>query len=70
MFPLPSKRRKRAPLSARPDRTGRRKCRLQLEALEDRTVLSAGALDPAFGLGGKVTTDFLTPMPTSPCTCG
>src|SRR5687767_11486935 len=29
-----------------------------MEPLEDRTLLTAGALDPTFGLGGKVTTDF------------
>jgi uncharacterized delta-60 repeat protein len=29
-----------------------------LEPLEERTLLSAGALDPTFGVGGKVTTDF------------
>src|SRR6266498_5548449 len=32
--------------------------RLAVEQLEDRTLLTAGALDPSFGLGGKVTTDF------------
>lgn len=31
---------------------------LQLERLEDRTVLNAGALDPSFGAGGKVQTLF------------
>ena len=30
-----------------------------VERLEDRSLLSAGALDPTFGLGGIVTTDFL-----------
>lgn len=35
--------------------------RPQLEVLEDRCVPSAGALDPTFGVGGKVTTDFLGP---------
>src|SRR5262249_52429241 len=30
--------------------------RLRLEALEDRRLLSAGALDPTFGSGGVVTT--------------
>jgi uncharacterized delta-60 repeat protein len=34
-------------------------CRLQVEELEPRALLSAGALDPTFGTGGKVTTDFL-----------
>ena len=32
---------------------------LRLEPLEDRAMLSAGALDPTFGDGGLVTTDFL-----------
>ena len=29
-----------------------------LERLEDRTLRSAGQLDPTFGVGGKITTDF------------
>src|SRR5262245_3944367 len=32
-------------------------CRPRLEALEDRSLLSAGALDLTFGSNGKVTTD-------------
>jgi uncharacterized delta-60 repeat protein len=32
--------------------------RLWLERLEARTLLNAGDLDPTFGVGGKVTTDF------------
>lgn len=32
------------------------RCRPRLEALEDRCLLSAGALDPTFGSGGIVTT--------------
>jgi uncharacterized delta-60 repeat protein len=37
----------------------RRHCsRPRLERLEDRTLLSAGDLDPTFGMGGKVSTDF------------
>src|SRR5437867_1611039 len=32
-----------------------------LELLEDRTLLSAGALDRSFGSGGKVITDFTNP---------
>ena len=32
-----------------------------LEELEDRTLLSAGALDTSFGDGGKVLTNFTTP---------
>src|SRR5262245_18779290 len=32
--------------------------RPRLEALEYRCLLSAGALDPTFGSGGTVTTDF------------
>jgi uncharacterized delta-60 repeat protein len=31
---------------------------LRVERLEDRTLLSAGALDPTFGTGGKDITDF------------
>src|SRR5947209_5623443 len=46
--------------TARPqtsDRPRRRPYRPRLEALEDRCLLSAGALDPAFGSGaGYVTT--------------
>src|SRR5438067_1103516 len=30
----------------------------RLERLEDRTLLSAGDLDPTFGVGGKLTTSF------------
>src|SRR5438445_609758 len=33
-----------------------------LEGLEDRTLLSAGDLDPAFGTGGIVTTNFGTSL--------
>ncbi len=40
-------------------------CRLGVERLEDRTLLNAGALDPTFGVGGKVTTDFGFRSPTS-----
>jgi uncharacterized delta-60 repeat protein len=32
---------------------------LTIEALEDRTLLNAGDLDPSFGVGGLVTTEFL-----------
>src|SRR5258707_817739 len=35
--------------------------RPRLEALEDRIVPSAGELDPTFGVGGKVVTDFQGP---------
>lgn len=44
-----------------PSRTARRSkpsCKLHLESLEDRCVPTAGALDPTFGTGGLVTTDF------------
>ncbi|MEX2139004.1 MAG: hypothetical protein WD894_07065 [Pirellulales bacterium] len=34
---------------------------LRVEVLEDRTMLSAGALDPSFGIGGRVVTDFGSP---------
>src|SRR5947207_14494917 len=33
-----------------------------VEALEARKLLSAGALDPSFGTGGKVTVDFHGPQ--------
>ncbi len=36
--------------------------RLELERLECRTLLASGALDPAFGQGGKVTIDFDGPQ--------
>jgi uncharacterized delta-60 repeat protein len=36
--------------------------RPRLERLEDRTLLSAGDLDPSFGRGGIVTTDFQGPL--------
>lgn len=38
-------------------RRDRPTCRPCLEALEDRSLLSAGALDPTFGTGGLVITD-------------
>src|SRR5260370_27894641 len=37
-----------------------------LEPLEGRTLLNGGMLDPAFGNGGKVTTDFLAPLDAVP----
>lgn len=52
-MPHPNQR-NRTPMRRRP-RTG---FRPQLEVLEDRTLLSAGALDPTFGVEGKVVTDF------------
>src|SRR5438105_749409 len=42
---------------AQTSRTNRRRARLALEALEDRSLPSAGALDPTFGTGGLVTTN-------------
>jgi len=36
-----------------------------LEALEARTLLNAGDLDPTFGAGGKVLTDFMGPISAS-----
>ena len=36
----------------------RARFRPSLESLEDRTLLNAGALDPSFGMGGEVTTNF------------
>src|SRR4051812_22669855 len=49
MWPFRS-RKPRPPARPRPAR------RPRLEALEDRCLLSAGALDPTFGSGGTVTT--------------
>jgi uncharacterized delta-60 repeat protein len=37
----------------------------RLELLEDRTLLNAGDLDPTFGTGGKVLTDFVGPIDAS-----
>src|SRR5207247_2453332 len=34
----------------------------RLEELEARTMLNAGDLDPTFGIGGKVLTDFMGPI--------
>src|SRR5262245_24143597 len=39
-------------------RGGRRARRLSVERLEDRLAPAAGALDPTFGTGGMVITDF------------
>src|SRR5438876_7220784 len=41
-----------------PRRSATRGPRLLLEPLEARTLLNAGDLDPTFGVGGMVTTDF------------
>ncbi len=38
-----------------------RRARPALETLEDRCLLSAGQLDPTFGVGGKVITDIQVP---------
>src|SRR5437016_3202783 len=35
--------------------------RLAVEALEDRMLMTAGALDPTFGVGGLVHTNFSQP---------
>jgi uncharacterized delta-60 repeat protein len=40
-----------------------RRCRPGLEGLEARTLLSAGYLDPTFGTGGTVVTNFLPDHP-------
>jgi uncharacterized delta-60 repeat protein len=48
-------------LRERPSPGRRASLRPQLEVLEDCCVPSAGALDTTFGVGGKVTTDFLGP---------
>jgi NAD(P)-dependent dehydrogenase (short-subunit alcohol dehydrogenase family) len=45
------------PHSSRPPGRANR-IRLEVEALENRTQLTAGALDPTFGTGGLVLTDF------------
>src|SRR5262245_24339615 len=52
--------------SSQPARSGRPRLRrrselprLQVEQLEDRTLLSAGALDPTFGDGGRLATSFV-----------
>jgi uncharacterized delta-60 repeat protein len=45
-------------LFRRAPRTRGRRPRLQVEALEDRTVPASGDLDPTFGNGGKVLTPF------------
>src|SRR5262249_9649713 len=52
----------RDPSPARRPRTRARRpnFRPRLEALEQPCLLSAGALDPAFGQAGKVLTDFST----------
>ena len=47
--------------SRRPGRPGRARHQLHVERLEDRTLLTAGALDPTFGDGGLARTDFLGP---------
>ena len=38
----------------------------RLELLEARVMLSAGDLDPTFGTGGKVLTDFERPIAVTP----
>src|SRR5262245_33122352 len=38
----------------------------RLEPLEARTLLNAGDLDPTFGIGGKVLTDFVGTIARSP----
>src|SRR5207248_8615225 len=47
-------------------RPGTHCVRPRLERLEDRTLLNAGDLDPTFGTGGKVLTDFVGPIDASP----
>jgi uncharacterized delta-60 repeat protein len=50
--------------SVRP--TGATRSLLEVEALEDRSVpAAAGSLDPTFGTGGRVTTDFQLRRPSS-----
>ncbi len=50
MFPIAREIERRPAIRARRS--------LELEALEDRTLLDAGFLDPTFGTGGRVLTDF------------
>jgi uncharacterized delta-60 repeat protein len=45
-------------LNFRHERKHEQRFRLSLELLEDRTLLSPILLDPTFGTGGRVTTDF------------
>src|SRR5689334_13790984 len=37
---------------------------VRVEPLESRVCLTAGGLDPSFGVGGRVTTDFLADAPS------
>jgi hypothetical protein len=37
---------------------------VRIERLESRAYLTAGGLDPSFGTGGKVTTNFLADAPS------
>jgi uncharacterized delta-60 repeat protein len=46
-------------VSVETSRPSRRPARLQLEVLEERTVLNGGAVDPTFGTGGIVHSEFL-----------
>ena len=55
MKPTTGKRRTR---QSKPRRRNSRFFRPAFEQLEDRCLLSAGSLDPTFGNGGLVTTDF------------
>lgn len=62
MSPLArGQRRRTSRVRARGTQQPRRRM-LELERLEDRTLLTAGALDPTFGVGGKVVTNFASPM--------
>jgi len=56
-FPL-SRNRRRSSYGGGDAERRRPTCRPTLETLEDRNLLSAGALDAAFGAGGLVRTDF------------
>jgi uncharacterized delta-60 repeat protein len=63
MFSLPNPISRWWQLRKRPGRRGRSAARPRylprLETMEDRTVLSPGALDTTFGMGGKATVSFL-----------
>jgi hypothetical protein len=54
-----AKQQRAGPSAQRARRIARAGFRPALELLEDRTLMSAGALDSSFGLGGKATTAIL-----------
>src|SRR5712692_58400 len=58
LFSSRPKRTKQTSLTPRRLSSPWRTFKPRLEQLEERTLLNAGALDSAFGIGGKVTTHF------------